>query len=341
MIERKSQITILMPVYNGAPYIQEAIDSILNQTFKDFKLLIINDGSTDATQTIIESYKDERIKSIQQSNMGVSRSLNKGLDIIETPYIRRHDADDISEPWMLEKQMTFLEEHPEISFVSTQCAFMTENSRISFKYRQPKQHLFENNDYIIVNKTHFNPYSPIVHGTVLGPTKIFKEFGGYRTQFLTSEDNDLWLRIIEKYKFAVLNACPYYLRLSGNSATKMHKTSVPFYRELAIAYAQERQASGSDPIMRGEPIPQPPTGSPPETTKDQSLTKKGKLLRSDILNFQYRIFVNARDWQLIAQAIRLSLRDGWKLKQTWRGILFPLLGENLVNIGVKIKSWFK
>ncbi|WP_430934754.1 glycosyltransferase family A protein [Saccharicrinis sp. 156] len=329
-----STVTFLMPVYNGELYIKEAIDSVLNQTYQNFELLIINDGSTDGTQAIIESYKDARIKCVQQENMGVSRSLNNGLSLIETPYIRRHDADDISEPDMLEKQMKFLDAHPEISFVSTQCAFMSNRSKVAYKYRQPKTLLFKNKDFILVKKEHFNPYSPIVHGTVLGPTKLFKEFNGYRTEFLTSEDNDLWLRIIEKYKFAVLNQCPYYLRLSTGSATQMHKTSVPYYRQLCLDYADERLKTGSDPITRRETVP------PPTVSKEMDIIttgKKGKIYRNDLLDFHYKVMLNAHDWHNAMQCIRLSLKDGWKLKQTWKGILFPLLGEKIINKGVAIK----
>lgn len=330
-------VTVLMPVYNGAPYLREAIESILAQTYINFEFIIINDGSTDDTEKIIKSYKDERIRYHYHPNMGVSRSLNKGIGMAMGEYIRRHDADDISEPDMLEKQMQFLSDHPEISFVSTQCAFMTNRSKIANKYRQPKIPLFENKEYQIVKKEQFNPYSPIVHGTVLGSTSIFKEMGGYRTEFLTSEDNDLWLRIIEKYQFAVLNDCPYYLRLSSTSATQMHKASVPFYRQMAIEFANERAATGSDPLTRGEPMPEPPVHS----AVDMPKTLKGKYYRNDLLDFHYKVMLNAGDWKNVCKCVYLAVKDGWRLRQTWKGILFPILGDKLVQNGVNIKKAFR
>jgi glycosyltransferase involved in cell wall biosynthesis len=328
-------VSILMPVYNGECYLKEAIDSLLHQTYQDFELLIINDGSTDRTQAIIDSYQDSRIKCIQQDNMGVSRSLNKGISMIKTQYIRRHDADDISEPDMLEKQINFLESHPDISFVSTQCAFMTNRSKVAFKYRQPKSPIFDTKDHLLVKREHFNPYSPIVHGTVLGPTALFKEFNGYRTEFLTSEDNDLWLRIIEKYKFAVLNQCSYFLRLNAGSATQMHKSSVPYYRQLCLYFADQRIKTGTDPLMRGETVPPPPTV---ENNKPNSI--KGKIYRNDLLDFHYKVMLNARDWINAWQCVYFAIKDGRKLKQTWKSILFPLLGEKMVQFGVKLKSIF-
>ena len=331
-------ITILMPVYNGELYIKESIDSILNQSYTDFELLIINDGSTDQTQEIIDGYSDQRIRCIKQNNMGVSRSLNKGLSLIDTPIIRRHDADDISEPDMLEKQMSFLKQQPDISFVSTQCAFMSNRSKVAMKYRQPKTYLFQDEEYILVTREQFNPFSPIVHGTVLGYTSVFKEFNGYRTEFLTSEDNDLWLRIIEKYKFAILNNCSYYLRLSAGSATQMHKSSVPYYRNLCLHYADERAKTGSDPIMRGEKVPPPPETS--ELTASDS-SPKGKIYRNDLLDFHFKVMLNARDWINICKILKYAIKDGWKLKQTWKAIIFPIIGDKLVQMGVKIKALIK
>jgi glycosyltransferase involved in cell wall biosynthesis len=331
-------VTILMPVYNGEAYLKTAINSVLKQTYPHFELLIINDGSTDGTVDVLKSYSDSRIRVIHQENKGVSRSLNKGINLARGTYIRRHDADDFSEPDMLQVQMDFLEKHPDIDFVGTRCAFMTDRSKVAYKYTQPKIQLFsEEEDYLLVTREMFNPYSPIVHGTVLGPTAVFKEMGGYRTEFLTSEDNDLWLRIIEKYKFAVLKHTYYYLRLSSTSATQMHKSSVGFYRDLCLQYAEERAQKGSDPIMRGEAIPKP--------EKDETLKvrnpKAGKNFRSDILGYSYKVDLNAKDYVNIFKDIKFALKDGWKLKATYKALLFPLLGDQFVQSGVRIKKLLK
>lgn len=327
-----------MPVYNGEAYLKLAIDGVLNQTYTDFELLIINDGSTDATAEVLKTYSNPRIRVVHQENMGVSRSLNRGIKLARGKYIRRHDADDFSEPDMLEVQMQFLKDHPAYQFVATRCAFMTDNSKVAYKYTQPKIHLFEENkSYLTVTRAMFNPYSPIVHGTVLGPTAIFKEMGGYRTEFLTSEDNDLWLRIIEKYKFAVLKHTYYYLRLSATSATQMHKSSVGFYRNLCLAYADERAKTGTDPIQRGETIPLPDK----DESQPERKLPKGKIFRADIFNFNYKVNLNAKDYPNICKDIRYALRDGWKLKATYKNIIFPLLGDEWVQKGVQLKRVFK
>ena len=109
------KVTVLMPVYNCEKYLRESIESILNQTFKDFEFLIINDGSSDKSAEIVESYNDNRINFVQnEKNIGLAASLNRGLDIAKGEYIARMDADDISLPERLEKQVRFMETNPQI-----------------------------------------------------------------------------------------------------------------------------------------------------------------------------------------------------------------------------------
>jgi glycosyltransferase involved in cell wall biosynthesis len=113
-------VTVLMPVYNTEMYLKEAIDSILNQTFRDFEFIVINDGSTDSTSDIIESYSDPRIIYLQnEKNLGVATSLNKGLSIAKGTYIARMDGDDVSRCDRLEKQVAFMDANPEIGVCGT------------------------------------------------------------------------------------------------------------------------------------------------------------------------------------------------------------------------------
>ncbi|MBP2626008.1 MAG: glycosyl transferase family 2 [Firmicutes bacterium] len=108
-------ITVLMPVYNGSLYLREAMDSIIGQTFHDFEFLIIDDGSTDNSMDIINSYKNGRICVIKNdTNCGISAALNKGLEHARGQYIARMDCDDISMPERLYRQVLFMEEHPQI-----------------------------------------------------------------------------------------------------------------------------------------------------------------------------------------------------------------------------------
>ena len=113
------KISVVMAVYNGEKYLREAIDSILNQTFKDFEFIIVNDGSTDRTREILESFIDPRIVLIHQEHMGLTKSLNRGIALAKGKYIARQDADDISMAERLEKQFNFLESHENVALLGT------------------------------------------------------------------------------------------------------------------------------------------------------------------------------------------------------------------------------
>lgn len=108
------KISVIMPVFNGEKYLSEAMDSILNQTFTDFEFIIINDASKDSTEEIIKSYTDERIVYIKnEQNLGVARTLNRGLELAKGEYIARMDADDIALPERFKKQVNYMDEHEE------------------------------------------------------------------------------------------------------------------------------------------------------------------------------------------------------------------------------------
>src|SRR4051812_15533497 len=113
------KISVLLPVYNAEPYLKEAIDSVLQQTFADFELIIINDGSKDRSADIIKSYTDKRILFIDQENIGLSATLNKGIALARGEYIARQDNDDISRPERFRKQVTYLDAHPRTMLLGT------------------------------------------------------------------------------------------------------------------------------------------------------------------------------------------------------------------------------
>lgn len=113
------RVTVLMPTYNVAPFVKEAIKSVLNQTYSDFELLVIDDCSTDNTIEVVRSIEDPRIRIVQnEKNLGLAENLNRGLSLITTEYVARMDGDDIAEPLWLEHEVTILDSHPEIGICS-------------------------------------------------------------------------------------------------------------------------------------------------------------------------------------------------------------------------------
>lgn len=335
-------VSVLMPVYNGEMYLREAIDAVLAQTFTDFEFLIINDGSTDGTQSIIDSYSDLRIKCHSQNNQGVAKSLNNALALAKGDFIWRHDADDTCLPEQLQTQLDFLKAHPNFALVSTQIAFMSNHGKIAYDFKQPKDAYFQEQAFMKVSREQFNPFSPITHATVLVKKEVFATVGGYRTEFRTSEDTDLWLRIIEKFDAAVLHYCSYFVRLNPTSATQVFKKTTTFYRDLAYQFADERDEMGTDILQRHEPMPQP---------EDETVlinepiglnhTPKGSHFRNDLLDFHYKLMLNAKDYKNVLVILKAAIRDGWKLKETYKAIVFPLLGKNVIAKAVKFKKILK
>ncbi len=126
------RVTVLMPVYNAGPYVQQAIQSIIDQTYVGFRLLIINDGSTDDSEKIISSFKDKRIQSIKHpANTGLIATLNEALGLIQSEYIIRMDADDVSHPERFEKQVRFMDANPEIDISGSWLSVMNSNELIT------------------------------------------------------------------------------------------------------------------------------------------------------------------------------------------------------------------
>lgn len=331
------EVSVVMPVYNAGKFLKAAIDSILNQTYTDLELIIINDGSKDNSEEIIRGYKDARIKYFYQHNQGVANTLNNGINYAKGKYIWRHDADDISLTTKLEEEYNFLTKHPDIVLCACQVAFMTENGKVAWDFRQPKNKYWQNNEeYKIVTREDFSPYCPITHGTVLVQTDVMKKLGGYRTEFITGEDVDMWLRLIQQYKAAVINKCLSLHRLSGNSATQVHGWKNDFFRNLSFSYFDQRAKGDQDDLEKGVKIVMP------EISQNEiKPIDKGKKYRGDLLGFIYPLYINAKDWKNSLEVVKIALKDGWKITSTWKGIVMPIIGSKFTKAVVKFKRLFK
>ena len=217
------RISIVMSVYNSEKYLREAIDSILKQTFKDFEFIIINDGSTNGTREILESYNDPRIILIHQENMGLTKSLNKGIARAKGQYIARQDADDISHPERLEKQIDFLERHMNVTLLGTAIEMIDEKGTYLYAVKPPTSDSSVRKG--IKQKNYF------CHGSIMFRRQSFFELGGYREFFFTTQDYDLWLRFIEKFEARNLPTLLYKHRISSISTSLKN---IVYQRRMAI-----------------------------------------------------------------------------------------------------------
>lgn len=225
MMFPRPQITVLMPAYNAGIYIGEAIASVLAQTFTDFELVIVNDGSTDDTLDVIGTFKDPRIVVINQPNQGVAVALNNGLIHARADYVARFDADDICHPQRLEKQLDFLQKHPEYILVGSDCDYILENGEFLFHFTCIA-HTHEQ----IIDKLYF--YCPFVHPTVMYKKESICLAGGYPADAHNFEDYLLWTRIAKAGKLYNITEPLIQYRLNSTSVTIDEKVRGTRFREL-------------------------------------------------------------------------------------------------------------
>lgn len=188
------KISVIMPVYNGEKYLKEAIDSILKQTFANFELLLINDGSTDLTEAIIGSYDDERIVYIKnEKNLGLIKTLNKGLDLAKGEFIARMDQDDISHSERFEKQLIIFEKNTEIGVCGT--LFTPFNNSNNKEYN-----IIEHPELHKTIKIQLLALCIVGHPTIMMRKNAVGNFR-YDESFQAAEDYELWTRLVTSTQF--------------------------------------------------------------------------------------------------------------------------------------------
>ncbi len=198
--EKAPRVSVLMSVYDGERFLRDSVESILGQRFADFEFIILDDGSTDSTWDILNDFgsRDKRIILIRNNkNIGLTKSLNKGLALARGEYLARQDADDLSLPQRLGIQVKFLDAHPEVSLVGTDIEIIDENGKHLIERHYPSNHESITAELLLKNHA-------IGHSTVLARLEALKEFGGYDERLPYAQDYDLWWRLSRKRKVANL-----------------------------------------------------------------------------------------------------------------------------------------
>jgi hypothetical protein len=236
------QLTVLMPVYNGADYVAESIETILGQTFTAFEFLIINDGSKDGSQAILEEYaaRDSRIRLVQQVNMGLAGTLNKGLALAQGRFVARQDQDDLSAPDRLGKQFAWMQAHPDCVLLGTRAAIWED--------RVPTRRTHEHPVFNSVLKLDLLFNNPFVHSSVMLRRKAVLDLGGYCTDRSRQppEDYELWARI-GRSRGRVGNL-PERLLVYREAANSMSRTGDnPFQSKLVLLCAENLALSSGLP----------------------------------------------------------------------------------------------
>lgn len=218
------KISVIMPAYNAKAYIHESIDSILNQTFADFELIVIDDASIDGTDKIIEQYvaKDKRVRFVRnKQNFGVTKNRNKGIQLAQGKYIAWQDADDISVEDRLKLQYNFLESHSEVGIVGGFLQFIDEDSNNLFVRKYPSLDAE-------LKKTIFL-YSPVSQGVSMVRKSILGKIGGYDETLEQAEDLDVSFRIGTVSQFSNIQKILLKCRFHENSiSTKKMRENIAY-----------------------------------------------------------------------------------------------------------------
>ncbi|MBE9168996.1 glycosyltransferase family 2 protein [Pleurocapsales cyanobacterium LEGE 06147] len=210
------KVSAIIPAYNALRYLPKTIDSILNQTFDDFEVIVINDGSTDETEKWVAQIADARVKLICQKNQGLAAARNTGIKHAKGKYLAFLDADDLWEPTKLEKQVQVLEQNPEVGLVYTWVAYIDEKGESTGRVVQTQAEGYVWKKLVERNLVECGSVA-MVRSSCLVTVGLFDE---NLSSFNVGEDWDMWLRIAAQYPFKVIKEPLVYYRQRLSSASK-------------------------------------------------------------------------------------------------------------------------
>lgn len=233
-----------MAVHDGAAHLAEAVESILGQDLRDLELVVVEDASTDETPALLAGYGDARLVVVRNDeNLGLTRSLNRGLELARGEYVARQDADDRSLPGRLARQAAFLDARPEVAVCGAWARYVDDGGRRVGAARPPGEH-----DEIARLLPLGNQF---VHGSLMLRRAALGELGGYREAFRYAQDYDLTLRALDRFRLANVEEELYELRFHRESLTIRQRELQHAYGLLARRLWRERREEGRDSLETG------------------------------------------------------------------------------------------
>jgi glycosyltransferase involved in cell wall biosynthesis len=227
-------VTILMPVCDGEQFLREAIGSILAQTFTDFEFLIVDDASADSSRSIVLGYDDPRIRLlVNDRNLGVTRTLNRGVQQARGRYLARMDADDVSMPERLERQVAHLDANPDCAVVTTFAQIIDADSVPQGEAcvdLSPEELDWE-----------LQLQNRLIHGAVMMRTDVVRRLGAYDEKMKRAQDYDLWLRISDEHAIHTLPEFLYSWRQHDQGISALHTEEQDRYAAQARDSARQRR----------------------------------------------------------------------------------------------------
>ena len=227
-------ISVIIPVYNGGPYLKEAIESVYKQQLDGIEIIVIDDGSTDGCCDPFANMRDPRFILVRQENKGLAFTLNCGLTLSKGKYISRLDQDDIMLPGRLIKQSKFLDDNPGVAMVGTWASIYEGDCPSGRQHRHPRSH-----DALFLELLFDNPF---VHSSVMIRAEVIKSLGGYSEDASREppEDYELWSRIARFYEVANL---PEELTVYREFPSSMSRSSATPFLDKIVKISSENLAN--------------------------------------------------------------------------------------------------
>jgi Glycosyl transferase family 2 len=236
-------VSVVLPVYNGEPYLVEALNSILRQTFEDFELIAVDDASTDNSRSYLEeaARRDARVCIVDGPGRGLVDALNLGLARARGEFIARMDADDVSQSTRFAQQVEYLRANPQIAVVGSAITLIDATGKLIREIDYPLTP-------VEVDRFLIETGSALAHPAVMARRNALREVGGYRSLFQHAEDYDLWLRLAEGHSLANLPDRLLRYRHHDTKGSLRHAAAQRLATHLARLCAKARRSGQPDPL---------------------------------------------------------------------------------------------
>ncbi len=223
------RVSVLMTIYNAAPYLKSAIDSILDQTFRDWELIAVENGSTDASLSILKSYSDSRVRIFpQENNIGRTPALRYAFERANGNYLAVLDADDVSSPDRFMRQVKFLDQNTDVALVGTWAQYIDEQGKVFDNFEPPEN---QEELYDCLGWT-----NPVVHSSAMFRKQFSQEAGGYPEEIVWAQDFGLILALARRGKIAMIGEHLCQLRVLTASMTRSAKNQVLVASEALLLF---------------------------------------------------------------------------------------------------------
>ena len=294
-----TKVSVIIPAYNAMTYLPKTVESVLKQTFTDFEVIIVNDGSSDGIEQWVDTITDNRVKLVSQKNQGAAAARNTGIADAKGAYIAFIDSDDLWEPTKLKKQVYCLDNNPDVGLVYAWTSSIDKNGNNRGK-------IFANNSEGYVWEKLIEENIVMSGSAAMVRRDCFEKFGVFDDNLRFAEDREMWIRIASNYSFAVIKEVLVYYRHHANNKSRNYIQSIDNFRLIIektfqsvpfeLLYLRNRSYSRVNLILAWKCIQnQEPDCNKAEYFREQALKHNPQLLFS-IHNFRLTIAIFLMRW---------------------------------------------